>query len=101
MAKNNDKLFLSVIDVDQIKVIIEDCIKSELRDLFQNNSKSPPNELISRKEAASILGISLPTLSSWTKQGKVPAYRIGCSVRYKREEVYNSLSQVKSVKNLI
>jgi excisionase family DNA binding protein len=55
-----------------------------------------PTELLTRKEAAKLLGVSLPTLSDWTKTGKIIGYRIASRVRYKRNELENSLSQIKS-----
>ncbi|UPT67166.1 MAG: helix-turn-helix domain-containing protein [Sphingobacteriales bacterium JAD_PAG50586_3] len=93
--KNSTKgqLILSVINTDEIRAIVQECIRDEL-EIFFNNSKDPPkSEFITRNETASILGISLPTLSAWTKVGTVPAYRIGSRVRYKRNEVEDSLKK--------
>jgi len=51
-------------------------------------------ELITRKETAKVLGISLVTLNVYTKKGLIPGYRIGASIRYKRKEVIESLQTV-------
>lgn len=53
-------------------------------------------EFLTRKQTAIILGISLVTLSEWTKQGKVKGYRIGSRVRYKRDELNQSLQSIKT-----
>lgn len=97
ITTNAEKLVLALVDQAEIKKIIQECIRNELN-FHLNNSKAPPNvHLISRKEAALILGISLPTLNAWTKQGKIPAYRIGSTVRYKQNEVEDSLKKIKSI----
>ena len=58
----------------------------------------PLPEFITRKETAQILGISLPTLNEWTKNGTIPAQRIGTRIRYKKTDVYNSLKDVETLK---
>lgn len=75
-----------------------------LRELFQFiddlNSKvavhkvENPTKLLTRKEVAEILNISLPTLHDWTKNGKITGFRIGSRVLYKSHDIYNSLSQI-------
>lgn len=50
--------------------------------------------LLSRKEAAQFMGISLPTLSAWTASGRLKGYRIGSLVRYKKEELTQSLKRI-------
>lgn len=52
------------------------------------------NDLITRKETATLLGITLPTLHKWSKSGKLKAYQIGTRVRYKKSEV---MLEVKSM----
>lgn len=49
------------------------------------NSESHP--LLSRKEAANYLNISLPTLRSLTASGQIPEVKIGRSVKYKLEDL--------------
>jgi excisionase family DNA binding protein len=58
----------------------------------------PPEELLTREEAAQVLGITLPTLRDYTKRGLVVGYRIGTRVRYKRSEVLGSLQQIRTSK---
>lgn len=52
-------------------------------------------DLITREEASKILGVTLPTLHSWTLNGKVNGYRIGRRVRYKRHELEQALQAIK------
>jgi len=51
-------------------------------------------KLLTRKEVAEILNVSLPTLHDWTKNGKITGFRIGSRVLYKSHDIYNSLSQI-------
>lgn len=66
-----------------------------LTKLNGTKEKLANTELLSRKEASKLLGISLPTLSDWTNTGKIIGYRIASRVRYKRFELENSLTQIK------
>jgi excisionase family DNA binding protein len=55
-----------------------------------------PMHLITRKQAARTLCISLPTLHDWTKTGKIIAYRIGSRVLYKPTELLSALTQIQT-----
>lgn len=55
----------------------------------------PKDELLTRNQTAKLLGISLPTLHTWSLSGKLTAYRINTRVRYKRVEVMNALIKFK------
>jgi excisionase family DNA binding protein len=60
------------------------------------NHSTPEKESsrhISRKEAAVLLKISLPTLRQWTKSGKLIAYKIGTRVLYNLDEVMAALKK--------
>jgi excisionase family DNA binding protein len=78
-----------------LTVIVRNELKSELQALVPTTK---PEDLLSRKQTAKVLGISLPTLHLWTLEGKIPAYRIASRVRYKRSEVEQSLTIIKSAK---
>jgi excisionase family DNA binding protein len=57
---------------------------------FQNNNSEI---ILSRDEAAKLLSISLVTLWDLTRKDKIPAFRIGNKVRYKKSDVLNALTQ--------
>lgn len=46
---------------------------------------------LTRKQVASLLQISLPTLHQYTKQGLINSYKIGTKVRYKTSEIDEAL----------
>ena len=58
-----------------------------------------PEEVLTRDQAAQLLGITLPTLREYTHRGLVNGYRIGTRVRYKRSEVVASLTRIRTSKN--
>ncbi len=82
---------------EELKTIVQTEVQKILTEFPPSTSESSP-ELITRKEAALILGISLPTLHEWTKNGIIPAQRIGTRVRYIRSDVYASLKSIDTIK---
>ena len=89
------------VPAGKLEDMIAGAVLSGLR-VFHNGREhatgTPPEELLTREEAAELLGITLPTLREWTNRGLVTGYRIGSRVRYKRSEVVNSLQQIRMPK---
>lgn len=94
-------LVLSSIPISELKEdlrsIITETIQTELTRLHESNT-AKDSKLLTRDDAAKFIGISLPTLNEWTKQGLIPGYRIGSRVRYKREELEQSLLAIRTLK---
>ena len=87
---------LITISIDEMKDIIKECISEIIEEKLLK--KEPPDELLSRKEVAKLLMISLPTLNKKQKLGKIPYYRMGTRVLFKKSEVMKSLDAVKKYK---
>lgn len=89
------ELVLTTIPLEALTSAISYTVKTEFEKFI---STLPPQkeqvEPLTRKQAAQFLGVSLVTLSKWTKEGKIKSYRISSRIRYKRSELENSLSQV-------
>lgn len=47
--------------------------------------------VLTRKQAADLLSISLVTLRNWTAQGLLPSYQLGGRVYYKQQEIISAL----------
>ena len=62
---------------------------------LSNESTKVEDGFITRKEAADILRIALPTLDKYSSEGVVTKYRIGSKVRYKKSEVLKAIQPVK------
>jgi len=95
-----NEIILNGISFDQLQDSIKTIVQNEVQKIVSGlpTATEPAPELITRKETALILGISLPTLSVWTSTGIIPAQRIGTRIRYKRADVFNSLKDVDTLK---
>ncbi len=83
--------------IEQLKTEISEEVFCKISGLIQQTQEtSTQTELLTRREAANLLGVSLPTLAEWTKTGKVKGYRIASRIRYKRHEIENSLLQIQT-----
>lgn len=95
-----NEIILNGISFEQLKEEFKTIVQNEVQKIVSGLTTAPETapELITRKETALILGISLPTLNDWTKNGTIPAQRIGTRVRYNRANVYASLKNVETLK---
>ena len=87
------EIYLKGILADELLDKIEERIKSAIRISQQNNSESNKEELLSRKETAKMIKVSLPTLNKWTRRGLIQSHRIGRRVLYKIEDIQTSISK--------
>ena len=84
--------------VEEIEGIITRAVRESISALSAQQTADNHSELITRKQAAQLLNLSLPTLREYTVRGIVPSYRVGSRVRYKKSEVINCLTKVQSSK---
>lgn len=68
-----------------MKINISSCSVQELKQ----------KHFLTRKETAELLGISLPTLDSYTRKGIIKARVLGNIIRYEYYEVMNSLKPLR------
>lgn len=85
-------VILSPISLGELRALISETLEVQVNRILEEQTKTVFPELLTRKETAKILGVSLVTLNEWQKTGKVPAYRINTRIRYKSAEVLNCLS---------
>jgi len=94
-----DTVFISM-PLSELQQVITNCVKAGLSENLvtqaPNVSTSKTEELLTRKEVAEQLRVSLPTLHEWTLKGKVKAYRIGGRVLYKASEVGQCLTIINT-----
>jgi excisionase family DNA binding protein len=93
-----NKIQLIEISLDQLKENFREIIKEQMRHA-STVSEAALNkyEYLTRNETAKLLKISLPTLNTWTKTGKLLGYRIGSRVLYKKAELDQSLKEIKHI----
>lgn len=91
------KTILTTIDFNEFKDFIKESLLETLNglNLLKAENVKPNNEVLTRKQTADFLGISLPTLHQLTIGGHLKSFRIGRSVRYYSADVYASLVPVK------
>lgn len=92
-----ENLIFSQIPITELKNIISETVRGEMQRICTPQPQ-PETEFITRNETAQILGISLPTLNDWTKQGLIVGYRIGTRVRYKKGEILDAVKQIETLK---
>lgn len=91
------------INSNELRQLIFEVVVAALRENFSEYPQmQPPAQLVSdklltKKEAAAYLKISLPTLSRYVKLGYVKAHTVaGTRMRFKAEELDRALRGLKS-----
>lgn len=96
-----NEIILNGISFEQleksIKTIVSETVQNAVAELTSTAKDETP-ELITRKETADLLGVTLPTLHVWTKNGVIPAKRIGTRVRYEKRAVMDALKDIETIK---
>jgi excisionase family DNA binding protein len=73
-------------------------IREEMANFQPKPQKQLSDPYRTRKETATKIHVSLPTLNELTKSGKLKAYRIGGRVLYKESEIEASLISIQAAK---
>lgn len=89
-----DQIILSPVPLPDLVSEIANAVRAQLAAAPQP-APPAPEELLTRKEAAELLAVTLPTLREYTRKGHLTAYRIGTRVRYKRSEVVDGLRRMR------
>lgn len=88
------KIVLHNFELSDIKKVVEEVLEKKLKGF--STPKKKELKLLSRKDTAKLLCISLPTLHDWTKTGTIKAHRIGNRVLYKHDEITHALTQIQT-----
>ncbi len=88
------KVLLHTFELSDIKKVVEEVLERKLKSFIPQEKEKLT--LLSRKDTAKLLCISLPTLHDWTKNGTIKAHRIGNRILYKLDEVNEALNQIQS-----
>ncbi len=81
-VKNRIVLILQLTEQE-----FREAISKEIISALASQSKASKDELISRKETASYLKVTLPTLRSWEAKGYLRPVRIGNRVFFKKSDL--------------
>lgn len=98
-----ENIVLSSISLSEFEKMISEVLDNKIDKIALNKTatKITQERFASRKEVATALKVSLPTLNEYTKNGKLKSYRIGNRVLYKWDEVESALQEIheKKTKN--
>lgn len=84
------------LDVLHFEELIKSTVKELFDELKQSLLKEDHNELLTREETCKLLKIDSSTLWAWTKKGKLNVYGIANRRYYKKNEVLECLTILKS-----
>ncbi len=85
--KMQDQLILTSIQKEELKLWIQNCITETL-----TNKKE--EEILSKEQTATFLGVSRVTLTTWMKTGKIPFSRVGGRVYFKKTILINAMKDI-------
>ena len=87
---------------DLIGAAVEENLRKLLGEVVEEKLNSffgkPETAMLSRKETAKELGVSLPTLDMYTRDGTIEAVRIGAVIRYRPEAIVAATPIIKTKK---
>ena len=84
----SNAVLIQGVTVANIEAIVERAVERRIS-AFYERVKSKPPVLVKRKEAARMLGISLPTIDGYSKAGILHARHVGGRVYFEEEEIKN------------
>jgi excisionase family DNA binding protein len=86
VAQQTENLTMVVLQMstDQLEISIRKAIAEALKSSCNNN---PSDDLLTRKNAAKYLGVSLPTLNNYEKSGQLVAVRFGARVFFRKSDL--------------
>ena len=77
----------------ELKTLIQDSLKHELKELLSGKQDKPENnnQMLNRKQASKLLGCSLTTLYHYQKKGLVPYHQVGRKLLFNRSDLLGHL----------
>ena len=88
-----DTILFTTLKIEEFKLLITDTVSEELRKQLSRNLPNESSDIqFTRLETANLLKISLGTLLTYTKKGKIKAHKIGRRILYKKSSIDAALS---------
>lgn len=90
---------MQLFDTTALTQCIREAVRSEIKSLLKEKSvfsgaKEKEEKLLTKKEMAEELDISLVTLTDWMKKG-LPYQRLHSRVYFRKEDVFDSMDKFK------
>jgi excisionase family DNA binding protein len=90
-----NQVLIQKTSLSELRTMIGETMEQYLRPVTIDKKVST---ILTRRDAAKMLNISLPTLHYWTKEGIVKGTRIGSCVRYRMTDIEAALVDIDSMK---
>jgi excisionase family DNA binding protein len=87
-----EKFIVTNYDHDDLVSFIKEAFREELKEILKQNEKSDDyDDLLSRKEVAKLLKISLVTVNKYKRAGKLPYSRLGRNIYFIKGDIMKAL----------
>jgi excisionase family DNA binding protein len=92
------RILLQALTFDELIGAFNKLLDAKLK-LKEEQAKRKQTVYLTRKEVASLLKITFPTLYDYTRLGYLKSYKIGARVLYKEEEVHAVMEGICTAKH--
>ena len=82
---------ITEVSVEELADKVADKLMFKIQNYLDELSKPKNDELLTRKEVANYLRISLVTIHSWNKYGILNPIRMGNRILYKKQDILDVL----------
>lgn len=91
------RIYLDELKYEELLEGFKKVLQCELQNFINKcGHEDEADELLTRRDVAALLKVSLPTLHDWVKRGVIPTYRIEGNIRFKKSEVLKCLNKIKT-----
>ena len=87
---------IQIVSSENLKEIVREVLTEEIPKLLPQ--KSTEGKHYTRKEAAKLARITLPTLDKYIQEGKIKAHRLGRRVLFSEEEIKKAIEELPFIK---
>lgn len=79
---------------DELVEAIRQVVQTEIAKIGdQKTAQAAPREVLTRKETAELLCVSLVTIHDWSRSGIIHPYKVGNRTYFKQSEIMEVLNQ--------
>ena len=87
-----NEMVLTQVPLSDLLERIRELIREEIQEAAASNSNEPG--YLTKSQVAELLGVRLLTITTWVKQGRLKAYRVGRRVYFKQQDVEQALKKI-------
>jgi len=82
---------LVVIEEARLKQMLNSLFEAYLNNVSTTTNTPSEDHYLSRKEVSAFIGVSLPTLDRYRRDGRINGYPFGGTVRFKKSEIIEAV----------